>query len=224
MPLPAQRPAPYPFLTAAVVVISLVAFFIWQLGFGVYESVAEAGFPPKDWASKAPHRREHFALSTFMHGGVFHVLLNMSGLWIFGTRLERLLGPLKFAVIYIVAAYVGLRAHVLFDPKSTVPMVGAGGAVSGVLGAWCMLHRGRGIGALFPDRLPAPLAHTPVWIAAFVWLGLQALSHTVSTAHRGGSAAYGELIAGLLTGVATTGFLKPARHRSGTPATGLEPQ
>ena len=223
MPLPPTRPAPlYPFLTAAVVVLSLVAFFIWQLGFGVDESVQEAGFLPKDWASLSPHRREHYVLSTFMHGGIFHVLANMGVLWFFGTRLERLLGPFKFALIYIIAGYIGLRVHVRISTQSIAPMVGAAGAISGVLGAWLMLHRHEDLDSLWPDRLPEPLASWPLWLTAFVWIGLQALSHAISTAHSGGFAAYAELIAGLGAGAAATYFIKPERRR-GMPATGMGP-
>jgi membrane associated rhomboid family serine protease len=213
MPNPPPKDTAYPFLTAALVVLSLVAFFVWQLGFGVDEAVAEAGFPPKDWAAGAPHRREHFALATFMHGGVFHVLANMSVLWLFGARLERLLGPWKFALLYLLAAYAGLRAHVLFAPKSLLPMVGAGSAISGVLGAWLMLHRRRGLDFLLPGRAPHWLAPVPVWTAAPLWLGLQALSHRVSTAHHGGIGAFAELVAGLVAGVGASFILKPGNRR-----------
>jgi membrane associated rhomboid family serine protease len=208
----------YPFLTAALVVLSLVAFFIWQLGFGVDESVQEAGFPPSDWAGLAPHRREHYVLSTFMHGGIFHVLANMGVLWVFGSRLERLMGPFKFALIYIAAGYAGLRVHVRLDTQSIVPMVGAGGAISGVLGAWLALHRRARLDSLLRDRLPAPLADLPLWTTALLWIALQALSHAICTAHYGTVPAYAELLAGLGTGAAATLVLKPTPRR-GMPAT-----
>ncbi len=225
MPRSPAKPGPhFPFITGALVVLSLVAFFIWQFGFGVDESVADAGFPPRDWASQAPHRSEHFALSTFMHGGIFHVLANMTVLWVVGSRLERLLGPIKFAVIYILAAYIGLVAHIVLNARSALPMVGAGGAISGIVGAWVMLHRRLGLDSLAPTRLPSALAVVPVWTVAFLWLGIQALSHAISTAHYGGLPAYAELIAGLGAGAASTCVIKPARRvRSGMPATGLEP-
>ena len=198
----------FPFLTAAVVVLSLVAFFLWQLGFGVDESVAEAGCAPKDWASLSEHRREHYALATFMHGGIFQVLANMSVLWIFGSRLERLMGPFKYALIYVFACYIGLRAHVRINTQSIVPMVGAGGAISGVLATWLWLHRRSKLGSLAPDRLPAPLAGLPLWIVAPLWIALQALSHALCTSHAGGWPAYAELFAGLAAGVGVTYLIK----------------
>jgi membrane associated rhomboid family serine protease len=222
MPLPEKRPAPSPFLTAAVVVISLITFFIWQLGFGVDESIAAASFAPRDWTARAPHRYEHYALSTFMHGGLFHVLVNMAVLWLFGSQLERVLGRGRLALIYLVACYLGLRAHVLFDAKSALPMVGAGGAISGVLGAWLAIHRRQGLEALLPDRLPEPIVRAPVWVLVPLWLGLQALSHAASTAHRGGAPAYAELTAGFLAGVAIGWVVKPNRRKSGARAPNLE--
>lgn len=225
MPRPPRKAHPYPFLTATVVALSLVAFFIWQLGFGIDESVAGAGFPPRDWSGGAPHRLEHYALSTFMHGGIFHVLANMAVLWTVGSQLERLLGPLKFAVIYIVTAYVGLRAHVIVDSRSALPMVGAGGAICGLVGAWIMFNRTRGLDSLLPRRLPEAPVMIPVWTVALLWGAIQALSHALSTAHSGGFPAYAELIAGLATGAALTWIVKPARRTRGvTPATGIDPQ
>ncbi len=74
--------------------------------------------------------------SLFLHGGWFHVVLNMWFLWIFGNNIEDHLGPVKYAAFYVLCGLLALSAHVVLQPDSSVPVVGASGAVAGVMGAY----------------------------------------------------------------------------------------
>lgn len=78
--------------------------------------------------------------SAFLHGGILHLLGNMLYLWIFGNNIEDALGPVRFLLFYLVGAVLAGLAHVATEPASTVPMIGASGAIAAVLGAYLMLY------------------------------------------------------------------------------------
>ena len=78
--------------------------------------------------------------SMFLHGGLFHLAFNLAILYFFGGDIERALGPARFAVFYLAAGLCAALAHVLVEPDSRVPMVGASGAIAGILGAYLRLY------------------------------------------------------------------------------------
>src|SRR3989442_9527614 len=114
--------------------------------------------------------------SMFMHGGWFHVLGNMWFLWVFGNNIEDSMGHGRFVVFYLVCGAAAAAAQALADPRSAVPMVGASGAISGVLGGYLLLYpRGRGHtlitpgffitqGALPPFVIPGLLVLLPLLV------------------------------------------------------------
>jgi len=80
--------------------------------------------------------------SMFLHGGWFHIIGNMWFLWVFGDNVEDSMGPLRFVIFYILCGLAAVAAQVLVNPASPIPMVGASGAIGGVMGAcpctcWC---------------------------------------------------------------------------------------
>lgn len=93
--------------------------------------------------------------SMFLHGGLLHLLGNMLYLWIFGDNVEGLMGPLRFFVFYIICGLAATMGHVLMAPQSTIPMVGASGAISGVLGAYVL-------------RFPRARVHVVVILIVFI--------------------------------------------------------
>ena len=76
----------------------------------------------------------------FLHGGFMHLIGNMLFLWIFGNNIEDVLGPVKFIIFYLVAGLAANFLFVLFSPNSDIPLVGASGAIAGVLGAYLVLY------------------------------------------------------------------------------------
>ena len=86
-----------------------------------------------------PHP-ETVLTSMFMHGGWFHILGNMWFLWVFGDNIEDVMGPTRFVVFYVLCGAAAAFAQILTDPASGVPMVGASGAIGGVMGAYALLY------------------------------------------------------------------------------------
>jgi membrane associated rhomboid family serine protease len=78
--------------------------------------------------------------SMFVHGGLFHLLGNMLYLWIFGNNIEDYLGKVRFVLFYLLAGLGASATHVIFHPNSQLPMVGASGAIAGILGAYLVLY------------------------------------------------------------------------------------
>ncbi len=81
-----------------------------------------------------------FFTSIFMHGDFFHIIGNMLYLWIFGNNVEDFLGPIKFIIFYLLSGISASIVHIIFYPNSTIPMIGASGAISGILGAYLLLY------------------------------------------------------------------------------------
>lgn len=79
-------------------------------------------------------------VSMFMHGGFFHLLFNMLYLWIFGNNIEDYLGPIRFILFYLVSGVGASLTHIIFNANSQIPMIGASGAIAGVLGAYLILY------------------------------------------------------------------------------------
>ena len=135
--------------------------------------------------------------SMFIHGSLFHLLGNMLYLWIFGNNIEDRLGPVRFALFYLVCGVAASLTHILAQPGSRVPMIGASGAIAGVLGAyWVLFPRARVKTFIFLifyiDVVPIP---------ARIILGLWFLVQILNIGMGGGVAWFahiGGFLAGLL--------------------------
>jgi membrane associated rhomboid family serine protease len=140
--------------------------------------------------------------SMFLHGGVLHLLGNMLFLFIFGNNVEDRFGRFRFALFYLLCGYTASYAFAFTDPNSTTPLVGASGAIAGVLGAYLWLYPRARIVALVPFLffLPLPM---PAWLVLGSWFGLQAIY-----AHGGGlgegSVAYVAHVVGFAVGFVLT--------------------
>lgn len=88
--------------------------------------------------------------SMFMHGGWMHLLGNMLFLWVFGNNIEDSMGHLRFLVFYLVCGLAATFTHIYFSPASNLPMVGASGAISGIMGAYILLYPGARVRTYFP--------------------------------------------------------------------------
>jgi len=78
--------------------------------------------------------------SMFLHGGWMHLIGNMLFLWIYGNNIEDFLGPVKFIIFYLISGLAAIALYTLFNPSSQIPLVGASGAIAGVMGAYIVLH------------------------------------------------------------------------------------
>jgi membrane associated rhomboid family serine protease len=119
-----------------------------------------------------PDKHVYLSLLTavFFHGGIGHLIGNLWVLWIFGNNVEDELGHVRYALLYLVAGVVASMGHVLANPSSTIPVVGASGAIAGVMGAYLVFHPGARVVAIvlplffLPFRIPAAI-FLVVWFA-----------------------------------------------------------
>lgn len=114
--------------------------------------------------------------SMFMHGGFFHLLSNMWFLHIFGDNVEDALGHVRFVVFYLITGIAAVLAHALIDPASRVPLVGASGAISGVLGAYLMLYPKARVLALVPLFIFFFTQEIPAFFFILFWFVIQVMS------------------------------------------------
>jgi membrane associated rhomboid family serine protease len=113
--------------------------------------------------------------SMFLHGSWGHLLGNGLFLWVFGNNIEDSMGPGRFLVFYILCGLVAAGAHILVDPASPVPTVGASGAISGVLGAYLVLYPKARVNMLFFFLIIIRVIPLPAWVVLIWWFTIQVL-------------------------------------------------
>jgi rhomboid family protein len=138
----------------------------------------------------------------FLHGGWLHLIFNVWFLWIFGDNVEDSVGHFKFIVFYLVCGIAAAAAQVVSGPESRVPMIGASGAIAGVLGAYLLLFPNARVLVLFPIWIFFRFIYVPAWLLLIFWFGLQLLSGwtTLGAIEHGGVAFWahvGGFVAGL---------------------------
>lgn len=139
--------------------------------------------------------------SMFMHGSFMHILGNMLFLWIFADNIEDRLGHIRFLVFYILCGIAGALLHAVTAPNSTVPMIGASGAISGVLGAYIYLYPKARVLALVPLGFFLRVTYLPSVIFLGLWFLFQFLYGISSLGARGGGVAYFAHIGGFVVGL-----------------------
>lgn len=146
--------------------------------------------------------------SLFLHGGWLHLLGNMLFLWIFGNNVEDRMGHIRFLLFYLIAGYAAAYGFALADPDLQLPLIGASGAVSGVLGAYFVLYPWARVWSLVVI-VPLPL---PAWLVLGVWFVLQWF-YSTGFAVSEGTVAYLAHIIGFLLGVVVALPLRARRRR-----------
>jgi membrane associated rhomboid family serine protease len=146
--------------------------------------------------------------SMFLHGSILHIAGNMLFLWIFGNNVEDHLGPVLYAIFYALAGVAATGAHFLADPGSTVPVIGASGAIAGVMGAYLVLWPRARILTLVPLLLFF-VVYLPAGVVLALWFGLQFLTNpnegVAWVAHVGG------FVTGAVLGLVLRQILGPPR-------------
>lgn len=141
--------------------------------------------------------------SMFMHGGLMHLLGNMWFLWIFGDNIEQDLGRGRYLMFYLLSGILASLTHVMLNASETnasylVPSLGASGAISGVMGAYLLLHAQRRVTVL----LFRFVTDVPGFVAVGLWFVFQVISSLGALGGAGGGVAYGAHIGGFVAGVA----------------------
>jgi len=151
--------------------------------------------------------------SMFMHGGFMHLAGNMLYMWIFADNIEDELGPVKFIVFYILAGIAAALTQVYMNTESTIPMVGASGAIGGVLGAYIVNYPKAKVLVLIPLGFFSQIVRIPAIYVLGFWFALQFISSYFSSS-TGGGVAYGAHIGGFIFGViAILFFNRKAKKR-----------
>jgi len=204
-----------PFITVALILANLIVFIGWQLGVGLEQSVALAAMVPAEISTNTPQGAIYIFTSMFMHGGWLHLIGNMWFLWIFGNNIEDACGHIRFLLLYVLCGVIAAFAHVIAQPESTVPLIGASGAVSGVLGAYLLLHPHARIRTLIPIVFLIRIVDIPAFVFLILWIGIQVLSQVTSqVGEGGGGVAYLAHIGGFIAGAALIKVLERRRdHR-----------
>jgi membrane associated rhomboid family serine protease len=220
-----------PVVTWSIIGVCVLVFF-WQLSLGASGgevAVFQFGMIPARLFGSAeldPALVEVPAWATvftsmFMHGGWMHLGFNMLFLWIFGDNIEDSMGHGRYLVFYLLCGVAAALAQALVNPGSTIPMVGASGAISGVLGAYLLLHPHATVRTVIFLGVFATMMHLPALIVLGLWFLLQLASAAFSNSGEPGVAFWAH-IGGFVAGMALVPVFKkrdvtlfqPARYRA----------
>ncbi len=215
----------FPFVTLTLVGLCVLAFLL-ELGMGPALAVflGESSVVPAVFAGTdrrlgaldallsllSPDRARRVLLSLFLHGSWLHLLGNTLYLWVFGDDVEARLGRLRFLAFYLLCGWLATLAQVAAQPASRLPLIGASGAIAGVLGAYLALFPRARVTLLLPLGL---LAQVRAVLFLPLWLALQLLSAWVGGAPAGGGVAWWAHVGGFAAGLALALVLRPARGR-----------
>lgn len=152
-----------------------------------------------------------FITSIFLHGGILHIVSNMWFLWVFGDNVEGYLGKLTYPVVYLLSGIAGGLAQYFISPNSEIPMLGASGAVAGILGAYYVLFPRSKIKTLVPFFGFVSIVELGAPFMLGYWFILQLFSGAVSLPFSGsemGGVAFWAHVGGFVTGVLFANLLK----------------
>jgi membrane associated rhomboid family serine protease len=200
-----------PVVTVFLIVINIL-IFLFEFSLDPYSQnafIATYGLVPDHF---------HFAnvlTSMFLHGGWMHVLGNMWFLWIFGDNIEDILGHGKYLVFYLLCGIAAGLTQTLFSPGSRVPMVGASGAIAGVMGAYMIKFPHSQIRTLLILIIFITTFDVPAWVMLIYWFGIQLLngfgSVGNSAASQGGTAFLAH-VGGFLAGILLVNLMRPQQR------------
>src|SRR6187200_185779 len=148
--------------------------------------------------------------SMFLHGGWMHLIGNMLYLWVFGNNIEDVMGHGKYIAFYLACGILAALSHALTDPSSSIPMVGASGAISGVLGAYLLLFPRAQVLVLIPLGFFTRTMYVPAAVVLGLWFVLQILSGGMSLGREGGGVAFFAHVGGFVAGMGLIGLFKRA--------------
>lgn len=213
----------YPLVTVAIIAVNVMVF-MYQLTLGmqdIEDFIYKTAAIPIEITGHYDVYPEAFVplpftlvTSIFVHGGLLHIAGNMLFLWIFGDNVEDSFGHVVFLVFYVLSGVAASMVHVLIDPSSTVPMVGASGAIAGVLGAYFLLFPRAQIQTLVILPLYISMARLPALLFLGFWFLFQVLS-SGAAASAGGGVAWFAHIGGFVVGIACAFIYKGLRAAFG---------
>ena len=217
--IPSRRTA---WVTRVLLVANVAAFALeLHQGAGLESFVYRYGMVPTHWLISSPsdfldwpHLFLTLLTCQFLHASFFHLGANMLYLWIFADNVEDRLGPLRFLLLYLGSGVAAAVAQILVSPASSVPMVGASGAIAGVLGAYLLMFPAAKIVTLVPLGFFLEAVELPAFLFLGFWFllqwfqGLLAIGQVADT----GGVAFWAHIGGFVSGMAGVAMMRPPRR------------
>jgi membrane associated rhomboid family serine protease len=193
----------FPVVTYVLIALN-VLFFLVELS-GGDEFIKQWAFIPARFAAEPADQAITIFAAMFMHGSWMHLFGNMLFLWIFGDNVEDRFGHVQFLLFYLLVGIAATLAQFFLFPHSSIPNVGASGAIAGVLGAYILMFPQSRVNVLIGRQIVAmpALVVIGMWIAIQLFSGLGSIAYTNETADVGG-VAYMAHIGGFLTGFLLT--------------------
>jgi membrane associated rhomboid family serine protease len=214
-----QRPA---IITGTIIAANVLVWLSVQ-GAGstvaLAQSVCELGLIPGELTLSVPpgtrfpmgdrlvcltdpgRQSEHLVTSMFLHGSWMHLLGNMWFLWIFGNNIEDSMGRLRFIVFYLLCGLAAAFGQIVTNPNSAIPMVGASGAISGVMGGYLILYPNVRVYAMVPLGFFLTSVALPAWVMLGYWFLIQFVSGLLTMAGDMGGVAFWAHVGGFVAGL-----------------------
>jgi membrane associated rhomboid family serine protease len=202
-----------PVVTYLLLALNVLAF-LWELSLGprLDPALRAIAFVPARFWITGYWIADLLAIviSMFLHGGLMHIGSNMLYLWIFGDNIEDRLGHARYLLFYLLCGFLATYAHAFFSPTSTLPAIGASGAIAGVLGAYLLLYPHARVMTLIPIFFFITLRELPAILILGLWFVLQLFSGVgslgVQDAQDVGGVAWFAHIGGFLAGMLLIGL------------------
>ena len=192
-----REPSRYPIVTTSIIVVNSVVFVLELMGGEAF--VKQWALVPADIA--AGHHLITIITAMFMHGGWMHIIGNMIFLWAFGPEVEDAMGPLRYLVFYLLGGVVAFLAQVVAMPHSTVPNLGASGAIAGVMGAFLVTYPMDQIRTLVFLGIFFRVTFIPAMLLIGFWFLIQLFNQIGAVANvQGGGVAYVAHVGGCIFG------------------------
>lgn len=222
-----------PVLTILLIVVNVLVFFyqvslgqkaqqlfVYQYGAIPAAVVGAQSLPPQ--LEAIPPFATLFS-SIFLHGSWMHLIGNMWYLWIFGNNIEEAMGRFRFIVFYLACGLLASLSHILSNPGSAIPSIGASGAIAGVLGAYILLYPKARVLTLIFLGFFIRLLFIPAWIILGFWFVFQLLSGGLAGDQTTGGVAFWAHVGGFIAGAFLVGvfkrrdvrFFNPRRREAG---------
>lgn len=196
-----------PVVTYTLIIINVLMFFLEMSG--GEEFIKRWSFVPSRFLANPAADSITILTAMFMHGGIMHIVGNMLYLWIFGDNVEDRIGKIPYLLFYLTCGAIATFAQLAMDPSSSVPNLGASGAIAGILGAYIVLFPKGRVNVM----VGRSMTEMPALIVIGLWFGLQFLGTVTEGSGAdtgGGGVAYMAHIGGFIAGLAG-GFLMRAK-------------
>jgi membrane associated rhomboid family serine protease len=200
-------------VTASLIALNTVVFlYEWHLNLGDFNQfVAQWGIVPDE----RPFNVLSLFTSMFLHGGWLHLIGNMLYLWVFGRNIEDLIGGGKFLLFYLICGLAAAVVHVMFNPFSRTPTIGASGAIAGVMGAYLIKFPRARVITLVVFIVFFTTLEIPAALLLLFWFAMQFLSGVGSLGendYTGGGTAWFAHIGGFLAGMLLIRLFPPRKR------------